>query len=188
MVNVLFVCMGNICRSPMAHGVFERQVNEAGLGHLVRVDSAGTHAYHVGSPPDERAQRTAMSRGVDLSRQRARLLDADDFERYDYVLVMDEENLHNALRICPEGYRDRVRLLLEFAEARDEREVRILTTAATPDSNGCSTWSRTQWRGSWPICAGSTVSSPHISPSRPAASCNLLNEMYKSTYLVEMPL
>jgi len=123
MVNVLFVCMGNICRSPMAHGVFERQVNEAGLGHLVRVDSAGTHAYHVGSPPDERAQRTAMSRGVDLSRQRARLLDADDFERYDYVLVMDEENLHNALRICPEGYRDRVRLLLEFAEARDEREV-----------------------------------------------------------------
>jgi protein-tyrosine phosphatase len=123
MVNVLFVCMGNICRSPMAHGVFERRINEAGLGYLVRVDSAGTHAYHVGSPPDERAQRTAMSRGVDLSRQRARLLEADDFQRHDYVLVMDEENLHNALRICPEEYRERVRLLLEFAEARGEREV-----------------------------------------------------------------
>jgi len=123
MVNVLFVCMGNICRSPMAHGVFEHQINEAGLGHLVRVDSAGTHAYHVGSPPDDRALNAAMARGIDLSRQRARLLEADDFERFDHVLVMDRDNLENALRICPEEYRGRVRLLLDYAEDRDDKEV-----------------------------------------------------------------
>jgi protein-tyrosine phosphatase len=123
MVKVLFVCMGNICRSPMAHGIFESRINEAGIGHLVQVDSAGTHAYHVGSPPDDRAQRTAMARGVDLSRQRARLLEPEDFERFDLVLVMDEDNLEHALRICPSQYSERVRLLLDFAEGFHDREV-----------------------------------------------------------------
>ncbi|WP_018231288.1 low molecular weight protein-tyrosine-phosphatase [Thioalkalivibrio thiocyanodenitrificans] len=123
MVNVLFVCMGNICRSPMAHGVFQSMLDEAGIAHLVRVDSAGTHAYHVGSPPDERAQRMATVHGVDLSGQRARLLEAQDFEQFDYVLVMDEDNLENARRICPPDCRDRIRLFLEFAEGLGEREV-----------------------------------------------------------------
>jgi protein-tyrosine phosphatase len=123
MVKVLFVCMGNICRSPMAHGIFESRINDAGIGHLVQVDSAGTHAYHVGSPPDERAQRTAMARGIDLSRQRARLLEPEDFESFDFVLVMDEDNLEYALRICPPQYTERVRLLLDFAEGLHDREV-----------------------------------------------------------------
>jgi protein-tyrosine phosphatase len=123
MVNVLFVCMGNICRSPMAHGVFQSMLDEAGIAHLVRVDSAGTHAYHVGSPPDIRAQRMAAVHGVDLSGQRARLLEARDFEQFDYVLVMDEDNLENARRICPPDSHDRIRLFLEFAQELDEREV-----------------------------------------------------------------
>jgi protein-tyrosine phosphatase len=123
MVKVLFVCMGNICRSPMAQGVFQTLVNEAGIGHLVGVDSAGTHAYHVGSPPDDRAQRTALARGIDLSGQRARLLEPGDFGQFDYVLVMDEDNLENALRVSPPEYHERIRLFLDFAEELEDREV-----------------------------------------------------------------
>src|SRR5690606_16334615 len=88
-VRVLFVCMGNICRSPTAQGAFERLVSEAGLDARILIDSAGTHAYHVGEPPDRRAQQTARARGVDLSAQRARQVEALDFERFDYVLAMD---------------------------------------------------------------------------------------------------
>lgn len=123
MVKVLFVCMGNICRSPMAQGVFEALVNDAGISHLIKVDSAGTHAYHVGSPPDERAQRTALGRGIDISGLRARLLDTDDPETFDYVLVMDEDNLENARRVSPPEYHERIRLFLDFAEDLPDREV-----------------------------------------------------------------
>jgi len=121
-VSVLFVCMGNICRSPTAEGVFSRMVEEAGLAERVVVDSAGTHDYHVGEPPDGRAQAAAARRGYDLSPLRARKLGRDDCRRYDYVLVMDRGNLNRARTIfggaCPH-----VRLLMDFAPGRPEREV-----------------------------------------------------------------
>ena len=115
--------MGNICRSPMAHGVFAERIREAGLDHAVDVDSAGTHSYHVGEPPDRRAQAAARARGYELSGQRARRLVADDFRNFDYVLVMDDENLRNARTLQPSDGRARLHRFLEFAGSRPEREV-----------------------------------------------------------------
>ena len=119
---VLFVCMGNICRSPTAEGVFRRMVEEAGLSDRVRVDSAGTHDYHVGAPPDRRAQAAAERRGYDLSSLRARKVDVGDCRSFDYVLVMDRGNLNRARSICG-GFAENVRLLMDFAPGRREREV-----------------------------------------------------------------
>jgi len=112
--GVLFVCMGNICRSPTAHGVFQALVERAGLADRVEVDSAGTHSYHVGAPPDARSQAHALQRGYDLSGQRARQLQAADFERFDLVLVMDWDNLALAEQHCPPGQRRKLRRLAEF--------------------------------------------------------------------------
>ena len=95
-LRVLMVCMGNICRSPTAHGVLERKIADAGLADRIQVDSAGTHDYHVGRPPDERAQAHALRRGVNLSAQRARQLTRRDFADFDLVLVMDEANRNGA--------------------------------------------------------------------------------------------
>lgn len=121
--SVLFVCMGNICRSPMAQGVFEHHVAQAGLADLLHVDSAGTHAYHVGEPPDERARRTAQARGIDLSGQRARRIERADLERFDYVMVMDRDNLEN-VRLMGEGRPGmRLSLFMEFGNHWSEREV-----------------------------------------------------------------
>ena len=121
-ISVLFVCMGNICRSPTAHGVFRQKVREAGLGHLVEIDSAGTHAYHVGNPPDRRAQETALSRGLDLADLRARQVTAQDFARFDYVLAMDNSNMDDLLSICPTGYESRIQLFLSYGSG-SQREV-----------------------------------------------------------------
>jgi len=122
-VRVLFVCMGNICRSPTAHGVFRDLVRKEGLQERIEIDSAGTHAYHVGNEPDQRAQATAQARGIDLSDLRARQVTADDFIDYDYILAMDEEN-HDILRaLCPRGEEGRLRLFLEFAPGQGVREV-----------------------------------------------------------------
>ncbi|HHH43496.1 MAG TPA: low molecular weight phosphotyrosine protein phosphatase [Gammaproteobacteria bacterium] len=115
-ISVLFVCMGNICRSPTAQGVFESVVEEADLGRRIRIDSAGTHAYHVGEPPDRRAMQAAAGRGIDLGGQRARRVEKSDFEHFDYVLAMDSSNLDDLLSVCPQPYRDRVSLFLEFAD------------------------------------------------------------------------
>lgn len=123
MINVLFVCMGNICRSPTAEGIFTHLTHQKNLGHLIRVDSAGTHAYHVGNPPDPRAQATALKRGIDLSTQTARRVSTQDFEEFDYILAMDRENLHELLDICPEEHVHKVRLFLEYAPHLDIREV-----------------------------------------------------------------
>ncbi len=123
MVKVLFICMGNICRSPTAHGVFQKLLQEQSLDHLVEVDSAGTYAYHVGEPPDSRSQAAALQRGVDLSAQRARRVCEKDFELFDYVLAMDSDNLHNLERCCPAGYEERVRLFLDFSVEYGEDEV-----------------------------------------------------------------
>jgi protein-tyrosine phosphatase len=121
--RVLFVCMGNICRSPTAEGVFRKVLLERAPDLDVLVASAGTHAYHVGQPPDPRARRAAERRGVDLSAQRARRVKADDFEHFELVLAMDEQNRDALLDICPPEFRDRVRLLLEFAPHLGRTEV-----------------------------------------------------------------
>lgn len=117
---VLFVCMGNICRSPTAEGVFRRLVEDAGLADRVEIESAGTHAYHVGDPPDRRAQAAARKRGYDLSDQRARRVTEEDCERFDYVLAMDSENLSRLERLCGS---DKVGLLLDFADGVAVRDV-----------------------------------------------------------------
>ncbi|MEZ5646019.1 MAG: low molecular weight protein-tyrosine-phosphatase [Burkholderiaceae bacterium] len=121
--RVLFVCMGNICRSPTAHGVFETRVRDAGLAAWIEVDSAGTHGYHVGSPPDERTQRHALRRGYDLSQQRGRLLTADDFAQFDLVLTMDQDNLARAEDLCPTGHRHKLRPFADFFRRSDLRSV-----------------------------------------------------------------
>jgi protein-tyrosine phosphatase len=123
MVKVLFVCLGNICRSPTAEGVFRQLVQRATLTDYIEIDSAGTHAYHVGDPPDRRAQAAAARRGVDLSRQRGRQATRRDIEEFDYILAMDRENLHNLQAICPAGLESKLRLFLEFADECVEKEV-----------------------------------------------------------------
>jgi protein-tyrosine phosphatase len=115
--------MGNICRSPTAHGVFRRLVQESGFGHAIEIDSAGTHAYHVGEPPDRRAQVTATQRGIDLSDLRARRVEPEDFGRYDYVLAMDLDNLAMLTGRCPAEHAHKVRLFMEFAPEWGSPEV-----------------------------------------------------------------
>ncbi|MEN8174708.1 MAG: low molecular weight protein-tyrosine-phosphatase [Pseudomonadota bacterium] len=121
--RVIFVCMGNICRSPTAHGVFRAIVEAEGLDHLVAIDSAGTHAYHVGEGPDRRAQSTARGRGIDISDLRARQVVPEDFQDYDYVLAMDADNLEVLAAACPEGMEHKVRLFMDFAPDWGVREV-----------------------------------------------------------------
>ena len=122
-VSVLFVCMGNICRSPTAEGVFRHIVTAAGLADRIQIDSAGTIAYHAGHPPDARAQEAARRRGIDLSSQRARKVTPDDFEKFDLVLAMDRDNHYELELICPPGYEDRLHLFLSFARNSRETEV-----------------------------------------------------------------
>lgn len=114
-IGVLFVCMGNICRSPTAEAVFRQLVATEAPGLPLRIDSAGTHGYHVGSPPDPRTQAAARRRGIDMSALRARRLVRADFERFDYVLVMDERNLSDAGEIAPPVHPATFRLFLEYA-------------------------------------------------------------------------
>jgi protein-tyrosine phosphatase len=123
MIKVLFVCMGNICRSPTAHGVFRRLVEARGLGEHIETDSAGTHAYHVGNPPDERAQACALRRGYELSGLCARRVNETDFDYYDYILAMDRENLHNLKSICPGEHSGKLALFMRYAQDTDESEV-----------------------------------------------------------------
>jgi protein-tyrosine phosphatase len=111
--------MGNICRSPTAHGVMRAKLIEAGLSQQIEVDSAGTHAYHLSEPPDERSQAHAARRGYDLSDLRARALCAADFERFDRVLVMDEANLTRARALCPPALQHRLGKLLGAADVPD---------------------------------------------------------------------
>lgn len=123
MIRVLFVCMGNICRSPTAEGAFRRLVEEANLADRIEIDSAGTHAYHVGEAPDRRSQAAAQRRGIDLSLQRARAIAAEDFGRYDWIVAMDSANLAHLQRSCPAPEREKLALLLDFAPQAPAREV-----------------------------------------------------------------
>ena len=123
MVSVLFVCMGNICRSPTAQGVFARLVEDYSLSDIIEIDSAGTHAYHIGEQPDARASAAALNRGIDLSSQQARRVSSDDFERFDYLMAMDHDNYEILAASCPPGLESRLRLFLEFAPDLETREV-----------------------------------------------------------------
>jgi len=123
LVKVLFVCLGNICRSPTAEGVFRAIVDEAGLSDLVSIDSAGTSGWHIGDPPDERGQRAALTRGYDLSQQRARKVGPRDFETFDYIIGMDSRNVADLSAMAPAGTRDKVSLFLAFAPETGEREI-----------------------------------------------------------------
>jgi len=111
--------MGNICRSPTAHGVFRHLVRQHGLEHLVSIDSAGTHNYHPGDPPDDRSQRHAKRRGYDLTDLRARQIVRDDFMRHDLLLAMDWDNLSLAEQRCPNEHRKKLRRLTEFCRRQD---------------------------------------------------------------------
>ncbi len=123
MVKVLFVCMGNICRSPTAEAVFRRQVEEAGLGGDIHIDSAGTHDYHIGEPPDSRTRQAALQRGYDMSTLRGRQVSRADFRSFDYVLAMDNANLAMLRRLRPDAAAGHLGLFLDYATRHDEREV-----------------------------------------------------------------
>lgn len=114
-VRVLFVCMGNICRSPTAEGVFRNLHQELAPELAIQADSAGTHAYHIGEPPDLRAHTAALKRGVDISGHRGRQATFQDFHEFDYVIAMDSDNLRRLQAIRPKPARGQLRLLLEYA-------------------------------------------------------------------------
>ena len=118
-LRVTFVCMGNICRSPTAHGVFRHKLAQAGLSDVVQVDSAGTHNHHPGQAPDRRSQQHAARRDYDLSDLRARQLVAADFERSSLLLCMDWDNLALAQQVCPPTHRRKLRRLTEFCQRHD---------------------------------------------------------------------
>jgi len=123
MHKVLFVCLGNICRSPTAEGVFRAQVAAAGLSEVIGIDSAGTAAWHIGKAPDQRAQAAATRRGYDLTALRGRQVAVADFGEFDYILAMDRSNLADLLAQCPAEQRHKVRLFLSFSSQWQDHEV-----------------------------------------------------------------
>lgn len=122
-VTVLFVCLGNICRSPTAHGVFQRLVNQSNASDSILIDSAGTGDWHIGHAPDRRATRAASERGYDLSELRARQVEPEDFEAFDFILAMDHQNLRDLQTLSPDGYTGELDLFLRFANNFTEKEV-----------------------------------------------------------------
>lgn len=121
--RVLFVCLGNICRSPTAEGVFRRKLEAAGLTDLVAADSAGTAGYHIGAPPDRRSQAEAARRGTDLSKLKARQVRASDFAEFDLILAMDRVNLRELKEKAPPSAMAELKLFLDFAPDLQTREV-----------------------------------------------------------------
>jgi len=114
-MRILFVCMGNICRSPTAEGVFRYAMRERAPHFSVEIDSAGTHDYHIGAAPDRRSVDAALRRNIDLSGLRARQVAAEDFERFDLILAMDEENLRELRRRAQPQYHPRIKLMMSYA-------------------------------------------------------------------------
>ncbi len=123
MIKVLFVCMGNICRSPTAEGVFRHLLRQRNLEDRIEVDSAGTHGYHAGEAPDQRTQRAAAVRQYNLSDMRARKVAAQDLEYFDLILAKDHNNLAVLKRICPPDKHDRLGLLMSYSKNFDDDEV-----------------------------------------------------------------
>jgi protein-tyrosine phosphatase len=121
--RVLFVCMGNICRSPMAEGVFGQMIRQAGLDDVVKVASAGTHGFHVGEPPDKRAVATAARRGYDISELRARQVQASDFDEHDLILAMDWDNLSLLQQTAPKRNHHKIQLLMRFATEHESATI-----------------------------------------------------------------
>jgi protein-tyrosine phosphatase len=121
--KVLFVCMGNICRSPTAEGVFAKLIKEKHLDKHFTIDSAGTHAYHIDDAPDLRSQKAASDRGVTLSHLRARKVNVGDFEKFDYILAMDSDNHANLMALCPDTHKSKVQYFLNYAPQLGTREV-----------------------------------------------------------------
>ena len=122
-MRILFVCLGNICRSPTAEAVFRHLLVQSATGLEVEVDSAGTGDWHIGEPPDQRAQAAARRRGLDMSRLRARQIVHEDFALFDLIIAMDRQNLAELRRRAPAQYRERVRLFLEFAPELETHDV-----------------------------------------------------------------
>jgi protein-tyrosine phosphatase len=122
-VSVLFVCMGNICRSPTAEAVFRCYVENAGLSEYIEIDSAGTHDYHIGEAPDQRSQYAAGQRGYDMSGLLGRQVERRDFERFDYLLAMDKANLAMLQDLAPSGHGKKLGLFLDYARYHNTREV-----------------------------------------------------------------
>lgn len=126
-MRILFVCMGNICRSPTAEGVFRQRLarhsSDLATDPQIEVDSAGTHDYHLGEPPDARSVAAALRRGIDLSMLRARMVDAQDFESFDLILAMDEQNLRELQRRAPAHRHGRLRLMMDYAPDAGRRFV-----------------------------------------------------------------
>lgn len=123
MVKVLFVCLGNICRSPTAEGVFRKLVDARGLSAQVEIDSAGTGAWHAGESPDSRAQEEARKRGIDISGLRARAVRPNDFTTFDYIVAMDQDNYDDLRSMCPESEQWRLHRHLSFAPGVSTRSV-----------------------------------------------------------------
>ena len=122
--KILFVCTGNICRSPSAEGVFRKMIEEhESFDSSIYIDSCGTHSYHIGESPDGRAQHAAANRGIDISKQKARQIEADDFDFFDYILVMDNFNLNVIHSMVDETDRSKIHLFLDYAKLNEYKEV-----------------------------------------------------------------
>lgn len=130
--RVLFVCMGNICRSPMAHGVFRHLVRQSGLEDVVRIDSAGTHAFHHGEHPDHRAQAAAAKRGYDIADLRARKVQDTDFDDFDLILAMDWDNLSLLQHAAHKRHHHKMQLLMRFAGEHESATVPDPYQGASP--------------------------------------------------------
>lgn len=122
-IKVLFVCLGNICRSPTAQGVFEKKVAEAGLTDRISVDSAGVGHWHIGKQPDPRATEAATTRGIDLSAQVARMVTPEDFEQFHYILAMDRSNISELQQMAPIDTSAEIALFLDYARHEESNEV-----------------------------------------------------------------
>jgi len=123
MINVLFVCLGNICRSPTAHGVFREYVRHSNLEDLIIIDSAGTGDWHIGKNPDKRATCAAKNKGYDLSDLRARQVTPEDFKNFDYILAMDQSNLKSLRRMSPPNFSGELKLFLDYHPDTSTKEV-----------------------------------------------------------------
>ena len=122
-MKILFVCLGNICRSPTAEGFFRKELIKNGLQDKVQVDSCGTAAYHVGDPPDSRAQSAALGRGVDISGLRGRQINHQDFTDFDLILTMDHHNFDDLMGRCPEAYKNKINMFLSYSKQNSHQNV-----------------------------------------------------------------